>query len=186
MSGKNSALSVLLRGKMMFSLRSYSGFSLVELIVVILIIGVLLSIGGINFRDWVQKSQIERQAREMLADLNSARSESIFRKKRHSIVMNSTATGYVLKRYSSENESRTTGGTVLSSKTNSYQYAKESGSSAADLIIQFDILGFAATPSDLNTLRVNPIYSGAAFDCLVISNSRTNIGKMESGSCVQK
>jgi len=163
-----------------------SGFSLVELMVVIGITAILLSIGTLNFSSWQRKSQIERQAREMLADFNSARSESIFRKKRHSIVLNSTATGYVFKRYSSENENRTTGGSVLFTKTSSYQYAKEAGASAADQIFQFDILGFNATPADLDTIRINPVDSGAAFDCLVISASRTNIGKMEGGSCVQK
>jgi len=167
--------------------QSNSGFSLVELIVLMAIMGILLSIGTINFNNWQVKSKIERQAREFLADLNSARSESIFRKQRHSIVMNSDGTGYAFKRYSSENENRINGGTTLFTKTNSYLYAKENGTQLNTItIFQFDILGFAATASDLNTIRINPVDSGAMFDCMVISYSRTNIGKMESGSCVQK
>lgn len=162
------------------------GFSLLELIVVVAIIGILLTIASFLFSQWLRKTQIEKQTREFITDLNTARSESVFRKCKHSIVMNGTATGYAFKRYSSENESRILGGHELFSKTTSYQFSKEGGGSAADQIFQFDTRGFAATPSDTDTIRVNPVNSGAAFDCVVIATSRINIGRMEGGACVQK
>lgn len=168
---------------------SHSGFSIVELVVVIAIIAILLSIVTINFSQWTRKAQIERQTRELLVDLNTARSESIYRKKQHAIIINPTATGYILRRYSSVNESRTSAtpaSEILFNKAVSYQFSKGNGSSIADNILQFDVTGFTSTPADNNTIRVNPTNSGAAFDCLVISNSRINIGQMTGGSCVQK
>jgi len=162
------------------------GFSLVELVVVLAIMGILLSIVALNFSSWTRKVQIEKQTREFVSDLNTAKRDSIFLKRRHGIVLNNTATGYAFRQYSSENESRTSGGTDIFTKTTSYQFSKENGTSAADRILQFDIRGFAATGFDLDTIRINPTNSGAAFDCVVIATSRINIGKMEGASCVQK
>ena len=159
-----------------------AGFTLVELMVILILMGIMFSIGGLNFNNWQRKSHIERQARETISDLNAARTDSIFRKQRHSIVINSGATGYVFKRYSSLDENRLAG-TVIMTKTARYQFAKAAGTSAANRIFEFDLQGFT---TDWDSIRINPVDSGAAFDCIVIAASRTNIGKMEGGSCVQK
>lgn len=166
---------------------SQRGFTLIELIVVLVVMGILLSIAALNFSDWMRKAQIEKQTRELFTDLNFARSESIFRKRRHSIVFDASANGYAFRRYSSENEGRATGGGILLfSKGTSYSFSRADGSSVANDIFQFDIRGFAPTPNDTGTIRINPMGSGAAFDCIVIATSRINIGKMEGSSCVQK
>lgn len=147
------------------------------------IMGILLAVVGLNFNQWTTKSQIERNIRELHADLNTARMNSIYQKKRHSLVINATATGYAFKRYSSDNESRTTGGTELFKKSSPYQYAKAGGSSIADRIFEFDVRGFT---SDIDIIKINRTGSGAAFDCVVVSATRTNLGQMTGGSCVQK
>jgi type II secretion system protein H len=158
------------------------GFSLIELIIVMVLMGIILGIGALNFNTWQRKAQIERHTRELMADLNTARTESIFRKKRHAIVINSEATGYVLRRYSSVDESRFAG-TVINTKNVGYLMTKPAGTSIADRIFEFDLLGFT---TDLDTIRFNPNDIGSAFDCIVVSSSRTNIGRMEGGSCAQK
>ena len=163
-----------------------NGFALTELIVVVVIMVTLLSIATLSFNSMQRKANTERQTREFFSDLNAARSDSIFRKNRHSIVINSAANGYAFRRYSSENEDREDGGTVISTKTISQTLSKVGGGSAADIIFQFDTRGFAATPGDRDTIRIDPVGSGAAFDCVVIAESRTNLGRMEGGSCVQR
>ncbi len=165
--------------------RSSTGFSLIELMVVIAIIAILLSLATLNFNQWQRKSQIERQTRELMADLNTARTESIYRKQSHALIMNTDGLGYILRRYSSPDEKRTSTvqpAEIILNKGVHYQFTKGSGSSIGDRIFQFDITGFT---NDWDTIRVNPVGSGAAFDCVVVSASRINIGQMSGGTCVQ-
>jgi len=161
----------------------HAGFTLIELVTVMVVLGILLAIVTHDFGQWSTKAQIEKNIRELNIDLNTARMNSIYQKKEHRLVFNSTATGYVLRRYSSENESKTSGGTELFSKSGSYQYAKANGASIADRKFDFDIRGFTF---DLDTIKINRTGSGATFDCVVVSTTRTNIGLMTGGSCVQK
>jgi type II secretion system protein H len=156
------------------------GFSLIELVVVMTIIGILLSIVTLDFNSWQRRSQIERQTRELFSDLNQARLESLHRKQRHSIVMQPNS--YIFRRYSSENENRLAG-TVVQTRNVNFQITKLSGSSAADDITEFDIRGFT---NDNDTFQINPINSGAPVDCVVIATGRTNMGKNENGLCVVK
>lgn len=159
------------------------GFTLVELIVVVVIIGIISTIAMISFSSWNRKAQIERQTRELFTDLNSARTESIFQKKRHAVILQPGS--FITKRYSSPDEDRfgdTTKGVVLS-KNLAYSITRPSGSSLADRVIEFDVRGFTY---DKETISVNPFESGAQTDCIVISDGRINLGKMEGTSCVQK
>ena len=92
---------------------------------------------------------------------------------------------FIIKRYSSADESRTgdtTRGVTLS-KNLAYPITSATGSSLADQIIEFDIRG---TTNDWGSIRVNPVNSGSAYDCIVISVSRINLGRMVGGACVQK
>ncbi len=157
------------------------GFSLVELIVVVAIIATLLTIATLDFNAWTRRAQVERQTRELFGDLNQARTDSFFMKKRHKVVMQPK--GYTFSRFSSLDESRMTGGTPLFTKALTFEMTKENGASIANRIFEFDIRGFT---NDLDTIRVNPSGTSAQVDCIVVHYGRTNLGKMENNACVLK
>lgn len=156
------------------------GFSLVELIIVIAIFGIAASIATLNFNQMTRKAQIEKQTKELFSDINNARLQSVYMKKRHRIVFQPNS--YVFKEYSSLNEIDSAATKVLFSKNVSNQMTTKSGDSINP--IDFDIRGYTY---NYNTIMFNPINSGAAFDCIVISDARTNMGQMGSGNvCNQK
>jgi Tfp pilus assembly protein FimT len=144
-----------------------------------------------GFSNMTRKADIEKSARELIADFNLLRSESIFRGTRHAIVINAASNGYVFRRYSSPNEARTStapnpavnGFGIIGTRSIKSTFLKEAGTSAANRIFEFDRNGYT---TDLDTIRVEPVDSGAAFDCVIVSAARSNIGRMEGGSCVQK
>lgn len=160
--------------------KNSKGFSLIELITVMAIMGILLSIVSLNFSSWQRKSQIERETRELYADINAARTESIFRKTRHRFTFQPNS--YIYKRYSSENEPYTAGTEILSRNV-TYQLTRETGGDISDYSIEFDARGLVTGQNFSSpnlTLRVNPVSSGAMFDCLIIHVARTNLGKMNN------
>lgn len=158
-----------------------AGFSIVELVVVIAILGILMTIGTLNFHQWQVKNNIDRQTRELYTDINTARLNAIHTKKRHSVVFNPTS--YVLKNYSSDDES-SSAGRILSTKPVSYQLTKITSGVSQALTgenIIYDARGFIYDGFGL-TVAVNPGNSGA-YDCIVLSEGRTSMGKMTNGTC---
>jgi prepilin-type N-terminal cleavage/methylation domain-containing protein len=50
-----------------------SGFTLMEIIIVVAIFGILLGIGAMSGRDWLERARVEGQTKEMYVDLMNAR-----------------------------------------------------------------------------------------------------------------
>jgi len=155
-----------------------SGFSLIELIIVIAIIAIALSMATMNFRAWSVKNHIEKQTRELFSDINEARIRSLYRKQNHSIRIVG-ANSYSFMNYSTENESTAAGRSVFT-KSVLYQIT----SPAAGTNIMFNVRGALYTGVG-STIIIGPPNSGA-FDCIVIDDVRTNMGKITNGTCVQQ
>lgn len=172
----------LVRADMIKKGNSQTGFSIVELVVVIAILGILMTIGTLNFHQWQVKNNIDRQTRELYTDINTARLNAIHTKKRHSVVFNPTS--YVLKNYSSEGENPFAGRTLATRQVH-YEMMKKPGSGPLTALtgehVVYDARGFIFNGVGL-TVAVNPFDSGA-YDCVVLSEGRTNMGKMTNGTC---
>lgn len=153
------------------------GFTLVELVITIAIIAILFSIATMEFRSWTVKTNIDKQTKELFGDISEARIRSQLRKQNHSILIESTSS-YSFKSYSSENEP-VSGGRKEFTKSLKYFFT----SPAANTNIMFNTRG-AIYSGFGNTIFIGPANSGA-FDCIVIDEVRTNIGKTTNGNCVQ-
>ncbi|MDD2542225.1 MAG: prepilin-type N-terminal cleavage/methylation domain-containing protein [Desulfuromonadaceae bacterium] len=162
------------------------GFSLIELLITIAIMGIVMGISTISFNSWQTKNKIESQVREMYADLADARSRAITQKRVHGIVFQPSS--YVMKTYTSEVEYKyasdpVTNGVEVMRKSLKYGITKTDTTTAftdANSSVLFDTTGFilpTAVTSFGLTVVVNPITVSPSINCLVISVARGNMGK---------
>jgi prepilin-type N-terminal cleavage/methylation domain-containing protein len=159
-------------------MKNNSGFSLVELIVVIGLITIVLSTVTINFSSWQKKYAIEGQVKEMLADLTEVRMRAIATKQQHKVFLNPTA--YTFQRYSSESD---TVGKQVFSKPFKYpiqQFSSGTYSAFSNTPVVIDASGYTTS---WMTIAVGIGLSDPAYNCLVLSTARVNMGKINGNNC---
>lgn len=161
-------------------IRNKNGFSITELIVVIAIIAIAASIATLDFRSFQTRYGINAQVSEMASDFNDARIASQQKKRWHGI--NITANSYTFRSYSSVAD---TSGSVVFTKTLKYGLTKLDGSAWDALLVKFDELGYVNGISP-PSMAIGIGAGNSPNDCLVMSISRVNIGKLTGGVCVYK
>lgn len=154
------------------------GFALTELIVVIALIGIVLAIATLNFKEWQDKARIESNLRELHTDITQLRQRSMTHKIEHNITINGN--NYVFRQFSSAADNGLAATSIILNKTFSYNLTDTSGNALNNLILRFDERGYA---TNVNTIVVGPLTSTAAVNCMRVHNSRTNLGKMNGGTC---
>lgn len=160
-----------------------SGFSLVELVVVVSIIGILLTISTIAFHDWMMKSRAEAQVSQMIADINSTRLRAMTAKQRHSIELD--ADRYTFRSYSSENESIDEGTLIAIPQQVGFRLKKDSTSLFTGERYEFDQRGMMQDIGDVLPIFIG--YDGnASQDCINLRVIRVNAGKRSGDVCNDK
>ena len=160
-------------------LHGETGFSLVELIVIIAIISTLLGLATLAFHDWLVKNNVEAQTRQMATDFSELRVRAMTTKQRHSITVNPGE--YVFKSYSSADEPASAG-TELPGGTHkvTYQLKKNATTLVAGEIYDIDQRGMI-DPGSFAGNVIPSIYlahTGTAnYDCLNLCVVRVNAGK---------
>jgi prepilin-type N-terminal cleavage/methylation domain-containing protein len=154
------------------------GFSLIELLVTIGIISFLLAIATINFNQWIRRTNVEKEVKEIYADLMYVRQQALVTGMRHEVEFNST-TRLVFRSYSSEKDAV---GTVIRDRTLPYPIRI---SDSSDTKIDFNSRGMM--------IEIIPksvcVYSeyNPPLDSIYITKSRINLGKIKNqGSSCEK
>ncbi len=159
-------------------MKNFSGFSLIELIITIAIMGIVLTASTLSFNSWVRKSNIEKQLRELFTDLNDARIQAFHEKKTYRMTFQPSS--YELKSYNTENDI----GTTIINKSLMYGLTKKSNNDlTADITgkyVEFDSRGLT---SNNITIVVNPLSTDTSVNCLVVYDTRTNLGKINGTDC---
>jgi type II secretory pathway pseudopilin PulG len=148
-----------------------SGFSIVELVVILAILTTLLGVGTLAFNDWLTKNRVESQVKQIAADIGELRVRAFTRKQFHGIVLNSAS--YVFKSYSSENEANTAGAVIPGGKTVTFDLKSDAATPYAGQIYQINHRGMLSLPTTIYLAHS----SSAALDCLTLHTVRVNVGK---------
>jgi type IV fimbrial biogenesis protein FimT len=170
-----------------------SGFSLIELMVVIAIIGILLAIAVISGTEMLNKYRVESQTKQMYADLMNARVSALSKNRKYFVTP--TATKYTI--YEDTN-GELDGDGVLSAGDRQVMQVNMSSTYAVTMTpaaavvdtINFDqrglvswSLGIISVPTvTQQTIHVTASY-GAAYDCIDISPMKIRMGAWNGASC---
>lgn len=156
------------------------GFTLLELLLVIVIIGIVASFSVVSFRDLIVRYQIENQIQEMYSDVMNLRLNAMHRNRTCFLLISSSGyKGYedsYPPPFGDDNLDENKDNLILPEKTVRFPLSYSSGE-----ITVFDQRGFSKTNKTVCVFsNVSPQY-----DCMKISKAKVRIGKIIdlSGPC---
>lgn len=154
-----------------------SGVTLTELIVVISIIGILVIALGFSFQGWMGKYKVEAQTKQIYSDLMDARARAM-QFNREYYVQNVGTRSYSLIEDANDNSVNDDAAIAGFPKPN-FEYDITWGGA---MPITFDKRG---NISNVGTIRIAST-SSSDYDCIVVSQTRINMGQVSGGNCVAK
>ena len=149
-----------------------SGFTLIELLVAIVIIGILLAIGTINFSQWSRKANMEAQVKQMYADALSAKIDAMHRKVQLNLNIYVNTDSYDIRDGA--------GTVVLPLKTVRFPVTTSAGA-GNNLSLAFDINGLKTAPTTTQTICLEVNDPALAYDTIIIDAVKVNLAKRNPG-----
>ena len=168
-----------------------NGFSLIELLVVMVILGILAGLGTVSFRGWVRKNELESQVKEMYTDLMNARLTAMHRNTTHlislsvnqisgSVDTNGDGAGDTGLCIWSRGKGDPVDGGCPDDKSLSYKKLAYPMTWNGATTLGFNARGLSTNKTICVFSTLNP-----SHDCIVVSSTRIRMGKIknQSGGC---
>jgi len=150
------------------------GFTLIEIIITIGVMGILMSIASYSFNEYSRKSAVESQTRKLYSDLMELRTKGLYEKR--VVAMRISATGYAL--YSSYSPTMTGPYRTTTLKT------PITWNNATVTDIRFNEQGMLQGVTN-KSICANATNS-ASVDSVIVSMTMIKLGKLKDGtSCVE-
>jgi prepilin-type N-terminal cleavage/methylation domain-containing protein len=148
------------------------GFSMIELLIIMIIISVIIAVSTMSFQSMNTKSNIETEFKRMYSDLLGVRSQALFRKTDRAVTI--TSTGYSI--YASADT------TANPQTTTNFKFPV---TVPANMTITFDQMGFATFSNSSSTVCVcaQTNASKAFYNSLIVSPARIQIGNLIGTGC---
>lgn len=163
---------------------SNSGFTLIELMVVVIIVGILAGLSVFSYRDFVKKNEINNQIRALYSDLIKLRLMAMRTNK--TTFMELTSDNYIGYVDTNEDDILDAGidAIVLQANKNPDVLFTPHGQFVHPIsyngggYLSFNSRGFTNTPITVCIFsNVNPTY-----DCIKVSKTKINMGKIKNQS----
>jgi type II secretory pathway pseudopilin PulG len=153
------------------------GITVIELVVVISIIGILVASLGFNYKDWLERYEVEKTTKELYADMMHARMRAMESGREHYLILNDWS--YAIAE--DANDSGVYDDPPLSGfpKAVDHQLGWNDRHTVSKII--FERRGLM---SELRTIWITS--ADADFNCIVVSQARIVTGKYVGGICEKK
>ena len=151
------------------------GFTLIEVLIVIAIIGILSGIGTFQFAEYSIKTGIERQTQQLYTDMMEQRSKALFEKRSRGVRL--TSSSFSLYSSATDADPRTFIGNPFASTT--LRYPITSNNSFKDII--YNTGGMLDTVSNQSICVTET--NSASIDSIIISETRIRLGKLKGTTC---
>jgi prepilin-type N-terminal cleavage/methylation domain-containing protein len=152
------------------------GFTLIELVIVVTIIGILTTALSFSFQGWISGYKVESQIKELHIDLMNARAMTMKSNRMHFVDL--TATQYTLY----EDTNTPPDGDGIPDIANDNPVSQKNletsypitWSDAADTSIEFDTKGL----SSADKIICSNTTADADYNCIIITATRINMGQL--------
>ncbi len=163
------------------ALTADKGFTLMELVVVMMILSVLMAIAGYSYQQWMTRYRVEGQIRKMQVDLMQARLKAMEQKRMYYGVIQSA--NYQIIEDTNLNE------TLDPSPGDAHQAAVPlayASSWSGTLILNTNGQIASSPATTVLSISFDTRGSGPEYDCMLVYPSRISIGAMQGADCVAK
>jgi prepilin-type N-terminal cleavage/methylation domain-containing protein len=158
------------------------GMTLIELIIVIMILGILITLGMLSYQGIQQRADVEQKVKRMYADLMSTRIRAMQRSRDHFVSLPSGSTIYRIYEDGPAPDGDGTFNTADDTLLSSYSVAPYTMvlSTPTLTLVQFDSKGLVTGTT--GWVRINTTISGE-YDCIFIAQIKTAMGKINGANC---